>query len=106
MLNDRITSLYIVMPTTLMDAPIPMERMSYTDADDKKQYYTANQVWPKARKSVAGPPLAIISFSPENLEKELIELAQFPDRDKITLYSWVGAKVLMQTPEWTEEEEV
>ena len=105
MLNDRITSLYIVMPAILMDTPIPMGRMSYTDADDKKQYYTANQVWPKARKSLNGSQ-AIISFSPNNFEKELIELQSFPDREKVKLLSWVEAKALMQTKEWMEEEKV
>ena len=100
---DRITSLYIVMPTTLMDTPIPMERMAYTDADGNKQYHTANQVWPQARKSLDGTQ-AIISFSPANFEKELVELQSFPDREKVKLLSWVEAKALMQTPEWMEEE--
>ena len=99
--EERIISLYVVFPTDLMDTPIPMERMAYTGEDGETHYYTANMIWPHARKSLDGSH-AIVSFSSRHLEKELLELQNFPDRERLKILSWVEARELMQTPEWTE----
>ena len=104
-MKERITSLYLVLPKELLDTPIPKERMAYQDEDGKTQLYTASQVWPTARKSLDGSK-AIVSFSPTNFEKELIELQKFPHRELVKLLSWTEAKELMQTDEWHEEKEV
>ena len=98
-------ALYIKIPESLMDTPIPMARMSYQPTDPETvepvgdpAYYTARQVWPNIPERNG---YYVCGFAPDNFMAELQEWQQFPHFDQVEIMSLKQAKawIAENTPE-------